>query len=222
MRSNPRITLDDAEAVRTFSDNITAVAAQGNSSARDHLRRGVARSRQPPRRLAGLSVLPDVRVERGRLISPTEIDRNQPGHRPRLGDRRAAVRPQRSARQGHQDCAGCTSGSSASARRRDRSSASRRTSSRSCRSARSQDVRVAVRPAVPGQAAHARPGTTGDGRRHRRACASSGGCGRRNPTTSGCSPRRRCSTSTGRRPPAFSRCSSASSPSRSSSAASSS
>ena len=34
VRSNPRISVEDGEAVRKFSDNINAVAAQANSSAR--------------------------------------------------------------------------------------------------------------------------------------------------------------------------------------------
>ena len=77
---------------------------------------------------------PTYNAERGRLISPSEIDAEPPGHRRSAGRRPTgcSARPIPSTRSSRS--AACTSASSASARRRDRSSASRRTSSRSSRS----------------------------------------------------------------------------------------
>jgi putative ABC transport system permease protein len=77
VRSFPRISMDDAKAVRAFSDNITAVAAQGNASARviygeesiDSIQvRGVSKD---------YLFFQTFDAEFGRLISSSEIDRNQ-------------------------------------------------------------------------------------------------------------------------------------------------
>ena len=77
VRSFPRITMDDAKAVRAFSDNITAVAAQGNASARviygeeslDSIQvRGVSKD---------YLFFQTFDAEQGRLISGSEVDRNQ-------------------------------------------------------------------------------------------------------------------------------------------------
>ena len=78
VRNNPRITLRDADAVRRFSDNIHAVAAQANASAR------IAFGEQSLDRVSIQGVSRDYLyfstfdAERGRLISQTEIDRNRP------------------------------------------------------------------------------------------------------------------------------------------------
>jgi putative ABC transport system permease protein len=78
VRSNPRITLADAEAVRRYPDFISAVAAQGNSSAR------VSYGEESLDRVSIQGVSRDYlffstfNAERGRLISPSEIDRNHP------------------------------------------------------------------------------------------------------------------------------------------------
>jgi putative ABC transport system permease protein len=78
VRSNPRITLADAEAVRRYPDYISAVATQGNSSAR------ISYGEESLDRVSLQGVSRDYlyfstfSVERGRLISPTEIDRNHP------------------------------------------------------------------------------------------------------------------------------------------------
>ena len=78
VRSNPRITLADAEAVRRYPDYISAVATQGNSSAR------ILYGEESLDRVSLQGVSRDYlyfstfSVERGRLISPTEIDRNHP------------------------------------------------------------------------------------------------------------------------------------------------
>jgi putative ABC transport system permease protein len=78
VRNNPRITLDEADAVRRFSENIKAVAAQASAGARiAYLEKS----------LDGVSVqgvsrdylyFSTYNAERGRLITPTEIDRNHP------------------------------------------------------------------------------------------------------------------------------------------------
>ena len=78
VRSNPRISLADADAVRRYHDYISAVATQGNSSAR------ISYGEESLDRVSLQGVSRDYlyfstfSVERGRLISPTEIDRNHP------------------------------------------------------------------------------------------------------------------------------------------------
>ena len=78
VRNNPRITLRDADAVRRFSGNIHAVAAQANASGR------IAYGEQSLDRVSIQGVSRDYLyfstfdAERGRLISQTEIDRNRP------------------------------------------------------------------------------------------------------------------------------------------------
>ena len=79
VRSYPRITMDDAAAVRTFSDeNITAVATQGNWPARITYRNQTLNSV----RIQGVSReyihFSTFDAERGRPISPTEVDRERP------------------------------------------------------------------------------------------------------------------------------------------------
>ena len=76
-RSNPRISLDDAEAIRSYGRNVGAVMAQagrnGQVKYRDQLLenvgvRGVTRD---------YVEFPTYTAEQGRLISPTEVDRNR-------------------------------------------------------------------------------------------------------------------------------------------------
>ena len=101
VRNNPRITLRDADAVRRFSDNIHAVAAQANASGRIAGEQSL--DRVDPGRVARLPLLLDVR-RRTRPADQPDRDRPQPpGDRPRLGGRRQAVRRPRSARPHHQD-----------------------------------------------------------------------------------------------------------------------
>jgi putative ABC transport system permease protein len=78
VRRNPRITEEDGQAVRKFSENINAVAAQANASGRiaygdvslDTVQiQGVSRD---------YIYFSTFDVERGRLINPTEIDRSRP------------------------------------------------------------------------------------------------------------------------------------------------
>jgi putative ABC transport system permease protein len=78
VRNNPRITLDEAEAVRRYSEHIQSVAAQAQAGAR------IAYGEESLDRVSiqGVSreylFFSTFDVERGRLISPTEIDRNHP------------------------------------------------------------------------------------------------------------------------------------------------
>ena len=139
VRSNPRITVQDGEAVRKFSEQ--------------HQRRGGAGQRLGARIAYGDDALDSVQVQgvsrdyiyfstferRARPADQPDRGRPQPrADRARLADGRPAVRPGRSARQGHHHPRPALPGRSASARRRARSSASRRTSSRSSRSASSR------------------------------------------------------------------------------------
>jgi putative ABC transport system permease protein len=77
-RNNPRVTLDDATAIRRFSDHVQAVAAQAQTSA------GVSYGGET---LATITIQGVTReyinfatftAEQGRLISPIEIDRDRP------------------------------------------------------------------------------------------------------------------------------------------------
>jgi putative ABC transport system permease protein len=78
VRSNPRITTADGDAVRRFSENINAVAAQANSNAR------IAYGDEALERVQVRGVSRDYvyfstfGVERGRLMTPTEVDRSRP------------------------------------------------------------------------------------------------------------------------------------------------
>jgi putative ABC transport system permease protein len=78
VRSNPPITTDDADAVRAFDDHITAVATQGNSRTRITYRNQTLNSVQ----IQGVSreyiFFSTFDAERGRPISPTEVDRHRP------------------------------------------------------------------------------------------------------------------------------------------------
>lgn len=76
-RNNPRITLEDAEAVRRFSPNITAVMAEaersGEVSYRDHVLESV-RIQGVTREFTEFS---SFNVEYGRLMTGSEVDRKR-------------------------------------------------------------------------------------------------------------------------------------------------
>src|ERR671912_392405 len=78
VRNNPRLTLNEASAVRKYSDNVGAVAAQSFSSA------SISHSNQQVDGVQVRGVSRDYiyfstfNVERGRLISPAEVDANRP------------------------------------------------------------------------------------------------------------------------------------------------
>jgi putative ABC transport system permease protein len=78
VRNNPPITVDEADAVREFDDHITAVATQGNSRTRITYRNQTLNSVQ----IQGVSreyiFFSTFDAERGRPISPTEVDRHRP------------------------------------------------------------------------------------------------------------------------------------------------
>jgi putative ABC transport system permease protein len=77
VRSNPPITMDDAQAVREFGDNILAVATQGNSRTKVTYKAETLNSVQ----IQGVSReyihFSTFDAERGRPISPTEVDRDR-------------------------------------------------------------------------------------------------------------------------------------------------
>jgi putative ABC transport system permease protein len=77
VRRNPPITMEDAEAVRRFGDNILAVATQGNSRTKITYKSETLNSVQ----IQGVSreyiFFSTFDAERGRPISPTEVDRDR-------------------------------------------------------------------------------------------------------------------------------------------------
>jgi putative ABC transport system permease protein len=77
VRSNPPITMDDADAVRRFGDNIIAVATQGNARTKITYKNTTLNSVQ----IQGVSReyvhFSTFNAERGRPISPTEVDRDR-------------------------------------------------------------------------------------------------------------------------------------------------
>ena len=78
VRNNPRITLQDAAAVRRYSDNVGAVAAQSQSNASvSYLNETVdgVQVRGVTRDYVYFSTFD---VDRGRLISPAEVDSSRP------------------------------------------------------------------------------------------------------------------------------------------------
>ena len=78
VRSNPRITMEDAAAVRKYGDHILAVATQGNARARITYKNVTLNSVQ----IQGVSReyihFSTFDAERGRPISPSEVDRERP------------------------------------------------------------------------------------------------------------------------------------------------
>ena len=202
VRNNPRITLR-RRATRSggSATTIAAVMAAGQQrrraiTYRDEDARQRRRSRASSTEYVDFATFD---AERGRLISPTEIDAQAPGRGASAGDTAdrlfGAADP---ARQDDQDRRRATSASSASARRRARLRpvAGRvrghpaRRSFRRC-SGRARSLQLI------GQAARPDAGQGGDGRRDAWRCGSQ----RRlqaeaSRTTSACSRRTRCSAST--------------------------
>ena len=78
VRNNPRITLQDAAAVRKFSDNVGAVAAQASASARI----SYGNQELDGAQIQGVSrdyvFFSTYTAEQGRLISPVEVDSKRP------------------------------------------------------------------------------------------------------------------------------------------------
>ena len=73
VRNNPRITLDEAIAIRRFSENIAAVAAQSSAAATMAYRTESVDGAQVQGVSPDYIYFATYNVERGRLISPTEI-----------------------------------------------------------------------------------------------------------------------------------------------------
>ena len=77
-RNNPLVTLDEADAIRRFSPNITAVVAQaqrrGTITYRDQVLENIQIQGVTPEYLDFASF----DAERGRMMSAAEVDRNQP------------------------------------------------------------------------------------------------------------------------------------------------
>ena len=121
VRGNPRMTLHDLRAIRRYSDPelVTAVMADSAGRGRITYRDKSIDNTQVRGVTAEYVNFSSFDAERGRLMSPTEVDSTAPGHRDRLADRRAAVRRRRrSARQDDSDRRRALPGGRASARRR--------------------------------------------------------------------------------------------------------
>lgn len=78
VRSNPRITLQEARAIRRYSDNVAAVMAESSASGRISYRdRSIDNTR-----VQGVTSdyinFSTFDAERGRLMSPTEVDTGRP------------------------------------------------------------------------------------------------------------------------------------------------
>jgi putative ABC transport system permease protein len=78
VRSNPRIKITEAAAIKKFSDNIGAIAAQGNSGASISFRGQSVDGAQVQGVSADYINFATFDVEEGRLISPVEINTLRP------------------------------------------------------------------------------------------------------------------------------------------------
>ena len=78
VRSNPRMTVQDGDAVRRFSENVNAVAAQANNDARIAYQDVAARLGAGPGRVARLHLLLDLQ-RRARPADQPDRGRPQPG-----------------------------------------------------------------------------------------------------------------------------------------------
>ena len=76
-RNNPRISLDDADAIRRFSSSVGAVMAQASRSSEVRYRERVLENVQTRGVTRDYIEFPTFTAEHGRLISQTEIDRNR-------------------------------------------------------------------------------------------------------------------------------------------------
>jgi putative ABC transport system permease protein len=78
VRNNPRITIEEAQAVRKASDNIAAVDAEANASARLQYGAQSVDGVQIQGVTRDYILLPTFNAERGRLINPVEIGSSRP------------------------------------------------------------------------------------------------------------------------------------------------
>jgi len=77
-RNNPPVTMDEAAAVRKFSDKVAAVAGQANAAATMTYRNQSVDGAQVQGVSADYIYFSTFNVDRGRLISPVEIRTNRP------------------------------------------------------------------------------------------------------------------------------------------------
>jgi len=77
-RNNPRVTLDDARAVRKYGTTINAVMAQAQNSTTVSYRNEELQSVQVQGVTEDYTEFSSFDAERGRMISPIEIDRDRP------------------------------------------------------------------------------------------------------------------------------------------------
>jgi putative ABC transport system permease protein len=77
-RSNPRITLDDAEAIERFGTHLGAIMAQANRTGNVRYRNQVLESVRIKGVTRDYLEFPTFTAEQGRLFSATEVDRNRP------------------------------------------------------------------------------------------------------------------------------------------------
>jgi putative ABC transport system permease protein len=77
IRSFPRVTLDDAAAIKRYSENVGAVAAQANGAARITYGSEALESVSLQAVSRDYVFFQTFNAERGRLISPVEIDRSR-------------------------------------------------------------------------------------------------------------------------------------------------
>jgi len=78
VRNNPRLTLTDAAAIRRYSDNIRAISAQASAGATMAYRNESIDGAQVQGVSADYINFSTYDVDRGRLISPVEIQTNRP------------------------------------------------------------------------------------------------------------------------------------------------
>ncbi len=76
-RNNPRITLDDAEAIRRFASDVTAVMAEGRRSGEVRYRQHVLESVQIQGVTEDFIRFSTFNAEIGRLMTPTEVRRKR-------------------------------------------------------------------------------------------------------------------------------------------------
>ena len=76
-RSNPRVTLDDAEAIQRFGTHLGAIMAQANRNGEVRYRNQVLESVQIRGVTRDYLEFPTFTAERGRLFTSTEVDRNR-------------------------------------------------------------------------------------------------------------------------------------------------
>ena len=185
VRNNPRITM--ADIARFGAIQRTGGRRDGRlQRRRPHYRSATSRStRRAIQGVTGEYIdFSTFDAERGRLMSPTEVDSSAPGHGDRLADRRPPVRRQRPAREDHPD-----RGRALPRRRRQREEgfaarpAAGRIRGDSARSV-SDDVRIAAAAVGVGEAARRRPDLRRRWTKRCSPCASRDGSSRGRRTTS--------------------------------------